>query len=113
MSSAGASEQKLTADKVPYEIGVARYSEIARGKIAETSDGFLKLIFHRDTQVLLGVHILGSNATELVHIGQAVLRLKGGLDFFLTNVFNYPTYAECYKVAAYNAHNNLRNNSIG
>lgn len=113
MSSAGASEQKLTDEKVPYEIGVARYSEIARGKIAETSDGFLKLIFHRDTQVLLGVHILGSNATELVHIGQAVLRLKGGLDFFLTNVFNYPTYAECYKVAAYNAHNNLRNNSIG
>ncbi len=113
MSSAGASEQKLTEDKVPYEIGVARYSEIARGKIAETSDGFLKLIFHRETQVLLGVHILGSNATELVHIGQAVVRLKGGLDFFLTNVFNYPTYAECYKVAAYNAYNNLRNNSVG
>lgn len=113
MSSAGASEQKLTAAKVPYEIGVARYSEIARGKISETSDGFLKLIFHRETKVLLGVHILGSNATELVHIGQAVLRLKGGLDFFLTNVFNYPTYAECYKVAAYNAYNNLLNNSAG
>jgi len=112
MSSAGASEQKLTADKVPYEIGVARYSEIARGKIAETSNGFLKLIFHRETRVLLGVHIIGSNATELVHIGQAVLRLKGGLDFFLTNVFNYPTYGECYKVAAYNAYNNLLNNTM-
>lgn len=113
MSSAGATEQKLTADKVPYEIGVAHYSEIARGRIAESSDGFLKLIFHRDTQLLLGVHILGENATELVHIGQAVIRLKGGLDFFLSNVFNYPTYAECYKVAAYNAYNNLRNNSAG
>lgn len=111
MSAAGASEQKLTAAKVPYEIGVARYNEIARGKIAETEDGFLKLIFHRDTKVLLGVHILGSHATELVHIGQAVLRLKGGLDFFLSNVFNYPTYAECYKVAALNAQNNLRNNA--
>ncbi len=112
MSSAGASEQKLTEARVPYEIGVARYSEIARGKIAATSDGFLKLIFHRETKVLLGVHILGSNATELVHIGQAVLRLGGGLEFFLSNVFNYPTYAECYKVAAYNAANNLRNNTV-
>lgn len=112
MSSVGATEQTLTKEKVPYEIGVARYSEIARGKIAETADGFLKLIFHRETRQLLGVHIIGSNATELVHIGQAVIRLKGGLDFFLTNVFNYPTYAECYKVAAYNAHNNLLNNTM-
>ncbi|MBM4008115.1 MAG: Si-specific NAD(P)(+) transhydrogenase [Planctomycetes bacterium] len=112
MSSAGATEQVLTKQKVPYEIGVARYSEIARGKIAETADGFLKLIFHRETRQLLGVHIVGSNATELVHVGQAVIRLKGGLDFFLTNVFNYPTYAECYKVAAYNAYNNLLNNTM-
>ncbi|MSR28500.1 MAG: Si-specific NAD(P)(+) transhydrogenase [Phycisphaerales bacterium] len=111
LSSAGASEQKLTAEKVPYEIGIARYSEIARGKISSTNDGFLKLIFHRDTRLLLGVHILGSNATELVHVGQAVLRLKGGLDFFLSNVYNYPTYGECYKVAALNASNNLRNNA--
>ncbi len=112
LSSAGASEQKLTADKVPYEIGIARYTEIARGKIAATKRGFLKLIFHRETKQLLGVHILGTNATELVHVGQAVLRLKGGLDFFLSNVFNYPTYAECYKVAALNAANNLRNNAL-
>ncbi len=111
LSSAGASEQKLTAAKIPYEIGVARYSEIARGKIAATGEGYLKLIFHRDTRKLLGVHILGSSATELVHIGQAVVRLNGDLDFFLSNVFNYPTYAECYKVAAYNAYNNLRNNA--
>ncbi len=111
LSSAGATEQKLTAAKVPYEIGVARYSEIARGKIADTEEGFLKLIFHRETKVLLGVHIFGARATELVHIGQAVLRLKGGLDFFLSNVFNCPTFAECYKVAALNASNNLRNNA--
>ncbi len=112
LSSAGATEQKLTADKVPYEIGIARYTEIARGKIAANKRGFLKLIFHRDSKQLLGVHILGANATELVHVGQAVLRLKGGLDFFLSNVFNYPTYAECYKVAALNAANNLRNNAL-
>jgi len=108
LSSAGATEQKLSADKVPYEIGIARYNEIARGKIDQSSDGFLKLIFHRETKELLGVHILGANATELVHIGQAVMRLKGGLDFFLSNVFNYPTYAECYRVAALNAYNNMR-----
>ena len=66
------------------------------------------MIFHRETRVLLGVHILGANATELVHIGQAVIRLNGGLDFFLSNVFNYPTYAECYRVAALNAYNNMR-----
>ena len=65
-------------------------------------------VFHRETRVLLGVHILGANATELVHIGQAVIRLNGGLDFFLSNVFNYPTYAECYRVAALNAYNNMR-----
>ncbi len=111
LSSAGGTEQALTAAKVPYEIGIARYSEIARGKIADTEVGFLKLIFHRETRVLLGVHIFGSRATELVHIGQAVLRLKGGLDFFLSNVFNSPTFAECYKIAALNASNNLRNNA--
>jgi NAD(P) transhydrogenase len=108
LSSAGATEQKLSADKVPYEIGIARYSEIARGKIDQSSDGYLKLIFHRETKELLGVHVLGASATELVHIGQAVIRLKGGLDFFLSNVFNYPTYAECYRVAALNAYNNMR-----
>jgi NAD(P) transhydrogenase len=108
LSCAGATEQKLSAEKIPYEVGVARYSEIARGKIDQTADGFLKLIFHRETRVLLGVHILGASATELVHIGQAVIRLNGGLDFFLSNVFNYPTYAECYRVAALNAYNNIR-----
>lgn len=110
MSSVGATEQKLTADRVPYEIGVARYSEIARGKIEAANDGFLKLCFHRESRALLGVHILGHGATELIHFGQAVLRLNGTLDFFLSNVYNYPTYAECYKVAALNAANNLRNN---
>ena len=69
--------------------------------------GLLKLLFHRNTRHLLGVHVIGSGATELVHIGQAVLGLNGGLDYFLTTVFNYPTMAECYKVAALDAFNKL------
>jgi NAD(P) transhydrogenase len=69
----------------------------------------LKLIFHRDDRRLLGVHIIGTSATELLHIGQAVLALGGGLDYFLDTVFNYPTLAECYKVAALNAANKLAN----
>jgi NAD(P) transhydrogenase len=108
ISMVGATEEQLTAQKVPYEIGVARYNEIARGNILGDDAGMCKLIFHRETRKLLGVHCIGSGATELVHVGQAVLGLSGGLDYFLTTVFNYPTLAECYKVAAYNAANKLR-----
>ena len=93
---------------VPYEIGVARYSESARGQIRGDDAGLLKLIFHRETRKLLGTHCIGSQATELVHIGQAVIALGGGLDYFLSTVFNYPTFAECYKVAALNCLNRLR-----
>jgi NAD(P) transhydrogenase len=103
----GQPEHELTKQKVPYEIGVARYREIARGQILGDDSGYFKMLFHRGDRRLLGVHIMGTNATELLHIGQAVLGLGGGLDYFLETVFNYPTLAECYKVAALNAANKL------
>lgn len=108
ISMVGATEEELTKNKVPYEVGVARYAEIARGQILGDDSGLFKMIFHRETRKLLGVHCIGTQATELVHIGQAVLTLGGGLDYFLETVFNYPTLAECYKVAAYNAANHMR-----
>ncbi len=108
ISMVGATEKELTDAKVPYEVGVARYREIARGQILGDDSGLLKLLFHRESKQLLGVHVIGTDATELVHIGQAVLALSGGLDYFVTTVFNYPTFAECYKVAALDAANKLR-----
>jgi NAD(P) transhydrogenase len=107
VSMTGATEQELTRARVPYETGVARYREIARGSIVGDESGFFKMLFHRDSRRLLGVHIIGTGATELLHIGQAVLKLGGGLDYFLQTVFNYPTLAECYKVAALDAYNKL------
>ena len=103
----GQPEHELTEQQVPYETGVARYREIARGQILGDDSGMLKLIFHAETERLLGVHVIGTGATELVHIGQAVLGLGGGLPYFLETVFNYPTLAECYKVAALDAYNKL------
>lgn len=100
ISMVGRNEDELTRDGVPYEIGVARYHEIARGQLIGDTVGMLKLLFHSDTRELLGVHIIGEGATELVHIGQAVMALGGKLDYFIDAVFNYPTLAECYKVAA-------------
>ena len=107
ISMVGETEHDLTAARVPYETGVARYREIARGQILGDDSGLFKMLFHREDRRLLGVHIIGTAATELVHIGQAVLGLGGGLDYFLQTVFNYPTLAECYKVAALNAANKL------
>ena len=107
VSMVGAPEHELTKAKVPYEVGIARYREIARGQIVGDDSGFFKMLFHRENRRLLGVHIIGTGATELLHIGQAVLGLGGGLDYFLETVFNYPTLAECYKVAALNAANKL------
>lgn len=107
ISMVGRTEQDLTHDKIPYEIGVARYREIARGQIMGDDSGLLKLIFHRETKKILGVHAIGTGATELIHIGQAVMALGGGLDYFIQTVFNYPTLAECYKVAALDAANRL------
>jgi NAD(P) transhydrogenase len=107
ISMVGETEQELTRQRVPYETGVARYREIARGQILGDDSGFFKMLFHRESRQLLGVHTIGSGATELIHIGQAVLGLQGGLDYFLQTVFNYPTLAECYKVAALDAANKL------
>ncbi|MYH01788.1 MAG: Si-specific NAD(P)(+) transhydrogenase [Nitrospira sp. SB0675_bin_23] len=107
ISMVGENEQNLTIKKVPYETGMARYREIARGHIMGDDSGLLKLLFHRKNRQLLGVHAIGLGATELVHIGQAVLGLGGGLDYFINTVFNYPTMAECYKVASLDAFNKL------
>lgn len=107
ISMVGEPEHELTARRVPYETGLARYREIARGHILGDDSGLLKMLFHREDRRLIGVHVIGTGATELIHIGQAVLGLRGGLDYFLTTAFNYPTLAECYKVAALDAHNKL------
>ncbi len=108
ISMSGATEEDLTRRKIPYETGLARYREIARGQILGDDTGLFKMLFHRQDRRLLGVHIIGTGATELIHTGQAVLGLGGGLEYFLRTVFNYPTLAECYKVAALDASNKLR-----
>ncbi len=102
ISFIGKTEEQLTDEDVPYEVGMAYYREVARGQIRGDTTGRLKLIFHRDTRKVLGVHIIGEGASELVHIGQAVMVLDGTVDYFIDAVFNYPTLAECYKVAAFN-----------
>jgi NAD(P) transhydrogenase len=107
ISFIGRTEEQLTEDDVPYEVGLAYYREIARGQIRGDTTGRLKIIFHRETKELLGVHIIGEGAAELIHIGQAVLALKGTVDYFVDTVFNYPTLAECYKAAAFNGINKL------
>jgi NAD(P) transhydrogenase len=107
ISMVGRTEEELTEEGVPYEVGTAQYAEIARGQILGDVNGLLKLIFHLETRRLLGVHIIGQGATELVHIGQAVIALGGDVDYFLNSVFNYPTLAECYKVAAFDAVNRM------
>jgi NAD(P) transhydrogenase len=107
ISFIGKTEEQLTDADVPYEVGVAYYREIARGQIAGHTDGRLKILFHRETLELLGVHIFGENAAELLHIGQAVFKLKGKITYFIDTVFNYPTLAECYKTAAFNGLNRL------
>jgi len=107
ISFIGKTEEQLTEEDVPYEVGMAYYREIARGQIRGDNTGRLKLIFHRETRAILGVHIIGEDAAELVHIGQAVMKLNGAIDYFLDTVFNYPTLAECYKAAAFNGVNRL------
>jgi NAD(P) transhydrogenase len=107
ISFIGKTEEQLTEEDVPYEVGIAYYREIARGQIRGDTTGRLKLIFHRETKELLGVHIIGEGASEILHIGQAVLILKGTIEYFVETVFNYPTLAECYKAAAFNGLNKL------
>ena len=107
ISFIGRTEEQLTDEDVPYEVGLAYYREIARGQIRGDTTGRLKIIFHRETRALLGIHIIGEGAAELIHIGQAVLTLGGTVDYFVDTVFNYPTLAECYKAAAFNGINKL------
>ena len=108
ISMVGQTEEQLTEAGIRYEFGLARYREIARGAILGDDSGMLKLLFHLETREILGVHIIGTSATELVHIGQTAMAFKGTLDFFVNNVFNYPTLAEAYKIAALNGINKLQ-----
>lgn len=107
ISTVGALESELTEKGIPFVSGRAEYKELARGLIQGDERGFLKMIFHRETRKLLGIHIIGSSAAELVHIGQVAFSFGATIDFFINNVFNYPTLAEAYKVSAYNARNQL------
>jgi NAD(P) transhydrogenase len=107
ISFIGKNEEQLTDEDVPYEVGVAYYREIARGQIRGDATGRLKIIFHRETKKVLGVHIIGEGACELIHIGQAVMIFDGTVEYFVDTVFNYPTLAECYKAAAFNGLNKL------
>lgn len=103
----GATEVELRASKIPYEFGIARFSELERGKIIGDKLGVLKILFHRSTLRVLGVHIIGEGATELVHIGQSVMGFQGGLEYFVYAVFNYPTLAQIYKTAALDGWNKI------
>lgn len=110
ISSIGKTERELTVAKVPYEIGHAQYKNLARAQITGQTVGMLKLLFHRETLAILGVHCFGSNAAEIVHIGQAIMAQSGeanSLKYFINATFNYPTMAEAYRVAALNGYNRL------
>jgi NAD(P) transhydrogenase len=107
ISMVGKTEQELTAEKIPYEIGLSKFEELAKGQMLGVEAGLLKLLFDPKTRKLLGVHIFGERATEIVHIGQAVLAFGGTIDYFRDTVFNYPTMAEAYKVAGLDGLNRL------
>jgi NAD(P) transhydrogenase len=108
ISYVGRTEEELTTGTVPFEVGVSRYRELARGAILGDSYGMLKILVHAESRELLGVHVFGTNATELVHIGQTVMGCGGTVDYLVDAVFNYPTLAESYKVAALDAVNKMR-----
>ncbi|GMV27564.1 MAG: NAD(P)(+) transhydrogenase [Phycisphaerae bacterium] len=108
ISMVGWTEERLTAAGIPYEAGVAHYREIARGQLLGDDIGMLKMLIHQETHTVLGVHTIGTGATELIHIGQAAIAFKATADYFVNTVFNYPTLAECYKVAALNGLNKIR-----
>jgi len=107
ISMVGRTEQDLTEAKVPYEIGVSRFEELAKGQMLGTEVGMLKILFDPKSLKLLGVHAIGENAAEIIHIGQAVLALGGTIEYFRDTVFNYPTFAEAYKVAGLDGLNRL------
>jgi NAD(P) transhydrogenase len=108
ISMVGKTEAQLTDAGIPYEAGIAQYKELARGQLLGDDTGMLKLLIHQDNLTILGVHAIGTGATELIHIGQAVMALGGTVEYFINNVFNFPTLAEAYKVAALNGWNKLR-----
>jgi len=107
ISMVGQTEEKLTAAKIPYEVGISKYAELAKSMMLGDETGMLKLLFNRNTRKLLGVHAIGQRATEIIHIGQAVLAYGGSIEYFRDTVFNYPTLAEAYKVAALDGLNKL------
>jgi NAD(P) transhydrogenase len=107
ISMVGANEQELTEMRVPYEVGRARYAELAKGQMVGAEVGQLKILFHRKTLAVLGIHAIGDGATEIIHIGQAVLSFGGTIEYFRDTVFNYPTFAEAYKVAGLDGLNKL------
>jgi NAD(P) transhydrogenase len=107
ISMVGHTEEQLTKEKIPYEVGLARYAELAKGQMLGDDQGLLKLLFDPDTLKVLGVHVIGDRAAEIVHIGQAAMSLGGTLEYFRDTVFNYPTLAEAYKVAALDGLNKL------
>lgn len=107
VSMVGQTEEQLTKSKIPYEVGLARYAELAKGQMLGDEDGILKLLFHPETLKLLGVHAIGDQAAEIIHIGQTILSTGGTIEYFRDTVFNYPTLAEAYKVAALDGLNKL------
>lgn len=107
ISTVGLTEEEVREKCISYECGIARFRETSRGHIMGLDQGLMKMLFSNKTRRLLGVHIIGEGATELIHIGQAVLNLKGTIDYFIENTFNYPTLAEAYKIAALDAWNRM------
>jgi NAD(P) transhydrogenase len=108
ISYVGLTESEMTEQKIPYQVGTAFFKDTSRGSIMGALDGMLKIMFHQQTHKMLAVHVVGEGATELVHVGQAVIELGGTVDYFLEKVFNFPTLAETYKYAAHNGLNRLR-----
>ena len=110
ISSIGRNERELTALRIPFEVGHAQFKSLARAQITGRTVGMLKILFHRETKELLGVHCFGDQATEIIHIGQAILSQEGKantLEYFVNTTFNYPTMAEAYRVAALNGLNRV------
>ena len=109
ISCIGKTEEQLTEEKIPYEVGVSNFKHLARAQILRQDVGVLKILFHRETLEVLGVHCFGANASEIIHIGQAVMSNPAinSLDYFIKTTFNYPTMAEAYRVAALNGYNRL------
>jgi NAD(P) transhydrogenase len=112
ISSVGETEESCVENKIPYAVGRAQFANVARGQIAGDTHGLLKLVFRRDDRKLIGIHIIGENATELIHVGMTALEMGGTVDTFIELVFNYPTLSELYKYAAYDGLGNLSGHKL-